>query len=346
MRRRDFASLTGAVLAGELLAGPNGVADDTLVQPARTTRLSEPTPKMQNSTCQSVIHHEGKLLALHKLKPDRRRSYPQYSVAATKPSGSVLWSYDLPGGPFHGLGVRGGNVLCFAAPFRVADGPSQVLWDLDPNTGDAKTIAKVSNGGLFRFVGDSLLFRIASGLGQFWRLGSSLVEELGGLRSRAFSQPFCRVEPISSETVAAVSIDGAYLTFCSASDTSATDLLVSSPFLSELRTFYDTFSQSVLRQHPMELNKAKLAAHAVISAVGGDGSETLYGLAVTPHDPPGVVPVIRFGRDGGASAICTIQRPLQSSGRAELPMKLVVVDSELGVITCRGEVAWYPLPVA
>jgi hypothetical protein len=115
---------------------------------------------------------------------------------------------------------------------------------------------------------------------------------------------------------------------------------ISGEYVSNVRSFYESFFASVLDRQRIDPTKTRVARPAVIWAISGDTDGNVYSLVPTlKQGSIGLVSLVRFDQAGVGTLLGALQLP---TGMFE--WKLAIVNSQVCVLSGDGYAIWYPLP--
>lgn len=341
MKRRDFVYASAVAAGAELIAKTAAFAQTTPISSLRTTSLTG-APVSGSVTCQDAVFDGQKFLCLYRTEAQVQKA--KYLIAATGLDGSLLWSYPLPTGTHLSVGAHAGMVVILAAGYMRPSGvrvQNPVLL-LDPLAGTVSEAGFTDGKGPFVYAGDSLFFRVVSGTGEIWSFDGGFTANATGMVAQSFSTvtPPFHSTTLPSVGAAVVTAQGEWIARVSASPVAVQEAPVSCELVSGVRTFYQNWMSTLLNKKGIDPSKTNVARPTVISAIGSDESGVLYALVMSPTEP-GVLALVRFDEIGNGSVLSKISLPANTMAK-----QLFVVGSQLGVLSWRGGVAWYPLPTA
>ena len=342
MKRRDFVYASAAAAGAELLAKTAAFAQTAPVSPLLTISITG-APIGGSVMCQDAVFDGQKFICLYRTQKQVQNG--QYVIAGTAIDGSLLWSYPLPTGTHLSVGTHAGMVVIHAAGYIQPSGVrvrNPVLL-LNPGTGALSEAGSSDGNGPFVYAGDSLFFRVVSGLGEIWSFDGSLTTKATGLVAQSFSTV---IPPFHSATLlpagaAVVTAQGQWIARVAAAPFVVQEAPISCELVAGVRTFYQNATSTILSNKGIAPSKTKVAMPETISAIGSDESGVLYALVMSPADGLGVLALVRFDGSGNGSVLGKVSLPANTMAKM-----LFVVGSQLGVLSWRGAVAWYSLPLA
>jgi len=345
MKRRDFVYTGAAVVSAELLARTSALAQTAPVNPVLTTVVTG-TPIDGGVLCQDVLFDGQKFISLYRTPAPAPTA--QYWIAGTAPSGSLLWSYPLPAGLYSNLGTHAGMVVVNALRYQSPSGTMvrNPILLLDPLSGAISNTGSTDGKGPFVCAGDSLFFRVVAGQGEIWSFdGSSLAAGVSGMVAQSFSTvvpPFyaATLKPAGAVVVPS---QGQWIARVSASPATVQEAAISCDYVTAVRTFYQTSRATRLSNQGIDPSDKRYLIPDVISTIGSDENGVLYALVMSPADGvQGVRVLVRFDGSGSGSVLGKISLPPNTL----MSSKLFVAGSHLGVVSPKGTLAWYPVPLA
>jgi hypothetical protein len=343
MKRRDFL-FSGAIstlLATRLHATP------ALVAPLRTGRLVDPSAG--NVNCQDTVFDGKNLICLYSNQGQDPFAFnpddPTF-VAATTTAGSLVWSYPLPKGMYVSLGTHQGSVAITGLNYFPSSGNrvQRPILLLDPANGNITEVGPYSNGmaGPFSYAGDSRFFRIFSGTGEVWDLNNGLVQSHAGIVAPTFAKKFTQASLIAPDTIAVVDSVGTSMALVSLTSGSATESSISSEAIASSQAI----SGAAMARAGVDTTNRRMATRVFVTAIGGNQNDALYAIVAEPAQPIGVESLIRINANGASTTLGSIQFPSNGDGQPFMASKIVISNSEMGVLSYRGYVAWYKLPLS
>jgi hypothetical protein len=341
MKRREFIYGSASIIGGEFLAQVDAAAQAPPAQPMRVSRLVVSSIAPDNTACQDVIFDGQQFICLYSNR-NADISNREYFVAATTPSGSLLWNYSLPKGTHFSLGTHERMIITLAGGYAAASGIPVVnpIWLLDPKTGNASITGEGNTNIRLSYAGDSVFFGVAGGKGQIRSFDGGLKLTASGITAQSFAAKFPHQEFVPPDTMAVAPLNGHWLARVSIQSGAVQEDPISGEFVSNVRSFYESFFASVLDRQGIDPTKTRVARPSVILAVGGDQDGGVYSLVATPkRGSIGLMSLVRFDQSGVGTLLGELQLPTGIFG-----WKVVILNSEVCVLSGNGSALWYSLP--
>jgi hypothetical protein len=257
-------------------------------------------------------------------------------------NGNVLWSYPLPHGRYFSLGTHLGSIVIFAGRNGLASSATLGFPVLlfDPTNGNLSVVGTYDGVGAPRYAGDSTFFRIVKGAGEVLTLDNALTKTISGITATAIAAKFPELSLTAPDTMAVLDSGGLSMATVSLNSGAVTASAISSDAVAASRAT----SQAIIAQ---AASNPRMATPIFITAIGGDAGGTLYAVVPLSKGGAGLVQVVSFDINGAGTTLGRVQLPLISAGRiAGMASRVVVANSQLGILSYRGDIAWYTLPIA
>ena len=147
--------------------------------------------------------------------------------------------------------------------------------------------------GMFNYAGDSTFFRVASGIGEIWKLNNGLVEKASAITSPTISKKFGAKAVIGPDTFAVVDSGGQSMALISLSSGAVKEVPISSEVVAENR--------ADLRCAACEVREGHIADGNAILYLGNWGRPSWFAHALVPAPKgPGISSVIKLETNGAA----------------------------------------------
>ncbi len=349
MKRRDFvlsAAAMGTVLLKSRAYGQTGIA-----QPVRTARLTDSSKLGGNVSSQDYLFDGKQLVCLYRSVPgaglnadSRLASGPSpFAITATDTTGNVLWSYPLPKGIYISLGTHQGSIVIFALRYEPASGNAvqRPLLLLDPSNENLNVIGTYDGmAGPLKYAGGSTFFRISHGAGEIWTLDAALTQKIAGITAPAIATKFPEMSLMAPGTMAVVDSAGVSLATVSLES----GAVASSAISSEAVSSYRATIEAVQARAGVDSSNPRMATPTFITAIGGDAGGAIY-ATVPLGKPYDVVQIVSLDANGSGITLGRVRVPLNSKGRPIVASRVVAANSQIGILSYGGDIAWYVLPL-
>lgn len=317
MKRRIFVAGGAGILGGQIVPPMKGQNATSALPVFRTSNLFDTSP---GTVIQDIVFREGVLYCLYTSRRDR-----SWAVSATTPEGSRLWQATLPGGVYLGLGTQSRSILVHALSYSDAPGhfqPNCVL-RLDPSIG--ATLLSVLPAGestRFYFAGESFLVRLAAAQLEVWATENSTLGLVARSRVASFSS-LPHVDLLAADGIVLTGRDGITVATISIPSAVARENRIQVPEIAAAVAQYQA------RTNPGAGNPV------VIPATTTDQNGVIHALVLP--SPRGVLQAVRFSTEGAGSAWFSFQ----ATRERQVPLKLVLAQSQIGMVYPDGVVSWY-----
>jgi hypothetical protein len=173
-------------------------------------------------------------------------------------------------------------------------------------------------------------------VGEIWTLDGGLTQKMSGIAAPAIAAKPAQSAPTAPGPVAVVDMVGVSMATVSLDSGAVTASAISSEAVAASRAA----SQAVIARAAAN---PRMATPIFITAIGGASGGAVYAVVPMPRGA-GVVQVVSLDSNGAGKTILQVQQPLNSAGRiAGMASRIVIADSQLGVLTHQGNAEWYAL---